>query len=247
VTDAATTQDESTHEELDYESHVGPTRQYWRDMILGVNDGLVSIFLLAAGVVGGGLESKYVLLAATAAAIGGAISMGTGEFLATQSQEEVLASELDLERSHIRNFRDEEIAQLQGFFTKMGVEEDDLPAAVTAFTRNDEVLFNTMKTVEFGIVDTERRSPYTAMLTSSALFLLGSLSSIIPFALIKTTGTALVVASTATGIALFSVGALKTFVTRTNPIVSGLQNLIVATIGGVAAFYIGVVLDSQIS
>ena len=37
-----------------YEPHVGTTRQYWRDIVLGVNDGLVSMFLLVAGVVGGG-------------------------------------------------------------------------------------------------------------------------------------------------------------------------------------------------
>ena len=37
-----------------YEPHIGETRQYWRDIILGVNDGLVSTFLLVVGVVGGG-------------------------------------------------------------------------------------------------------------------------------------------------------------------------------------------------
>ena len=35
-----------------YEPHIGGSRQYMRDIILGVNDGLVSTFLLVSGVMG---------------------------------------------------------------------------------------------------------------------------------------------------------------------------------------------------
>ena len=34
--------------DIPYEPHVGTSRQYWRDIILGVNDGLVSTILLVA-------------------------------------------------------------------------------------------------------------------------------------------------------------------------------------------------------
>lgn len=46
--------------------HLGKHRQYWRDIILGVNDGLVSTFLLVAGVAGGGLSSIRVDILYTA-------------------------------------------------------------------------------------------------------------------------------------------------------------------------------------
>ena len=39
-----------------YREHLGPRSQYLRDIILGVNDGLVSMFLLVVGVVGGGVR-----------------------------------------------------------------------------------------------------------------------------------------------------------------------------------------------
>ena len=73
-----------------YEEHIGASRQYMRDIILGVNDGLVSTFLLIAGVVGAGLDATAVLLSGLAAALAGMVSMATGEYLATKSQEEVL-------------------------------------------------------------------------------------------------------------------------------------------------------------
>ena len=59
-------------------------------MILGVNDGLVSTFLLVTSVVGGGFDSKEILLTAIAGAIAGAVSMAAGEYIATKSQNQVL-------------------------------------------------------------------------------------------------------------------------------------------------------------
>jgi len=47
--------------------HLGAHRQYWRNIILGVNDGLlISTFLLITGVAGGGLSSQQILLTALA-------------------------------------------------------------------------------------------------------------------------------------------------------------------------------------
>jgi VIT1/CCC1 family predicted Fe2+/Mn2+ transporter len=159
----------------------------------------------------------------------------------------VLDSELALERTHIKHFRQGEVDQLRGFFSEMAVVEEDLDDAVSIFSRNDDVLLNAMKALEFGIVDTERRSPYTAMYVSSSLFLLGSLPAVLPFAFIDSTGTALAVATVATAIGLFAVGAVKTMVTRTDPIKAGLQNLILTTFGGVLAYFIGVLVDANIS
>ena len=48
---AMNVQDEESHPA--HNEHLQKTRQYYRDMMLGVNDGLVSTLLLVAGVVGG--------------------------------------------------------------------------------------------------------------------------------------------------------------------------------------------------
>ena len=73
-----------------HQEHLQKTRQYYRDMMLGVNDGLVSALLLVAGVVGGGMDVTAVLLTAVSGAIAGAISMFAGEYIATKSQNEVM-------------------------------------------------------------------------------------------------------------------------------------------------------------
>jgi VIT1/CCC1 family predicted Fe2+/Mn2+ transporter len=229
-----------------YEPHVGLTRQYWRDIVLGVNDGLVSVFLLIAGVVGGGLTSSQVLLTGIAGAIAGAISMAAGEFLATQSQEEVLDREIARERTHIRYFRAQEVDQLYDYFREMGVREESLDTVVAEFSRDDETLLNAMKRLEFGVVESERRSPLLAMVMSGTLFLTGSLPPVAPFLLGASPSAGLALAAVLTAVGLFAVGAVKTKVTGNNPVRSGLENLIIAGIGGVIAYWIGALVDGAL-
>ena len=230
---------EDGQEKTEYTPHIGESRQYWRDMILGVNDGLVSIFLLVVGVVGGGLDPDQVFLTATAGAIAGAVSMAAGEYLATKSQDEVLEAELELERTHINDFRSRELEELRGFFEDLGIRESDLDDVVSAFEHNDEAILNAMAALEFGVVESERRSPYRAMAASGLLFLLGSLPSVVPFVVATSATTALVWASTLTLVGLFAVGVVKARVAKSGAVRSGLENLVIAGLGGVIAWFVG--------
>jgi VIT1/CCC1 family predicted Fe2+/Mn2+ transporter len=230
-----------------YTPHIGETRQYWRDIILGVNDGLVSTFLLVVAVVSGGLDRTQVLLTAVAGAIAGAVSMAAGEYLATKSQDEVLESELALEQSHIQEFRALELNQLRGFFSDMGVRDDDLEGMMAAFADNDEALLNAMAALEFGVVESERRSPYRAMAMSGGLFIAGSLPSVLPFAFASDAETALILATVLSLTGLFLVGVVKANVARKSWLRSGLENLVIAGVGGVIAWAIGQAFDATLS
>lgn len=227
-----------------YEPHVGESRQYWRDIILGVNDGLVSMVLLVIGVVGAGLSREDVIITGIAGALAGAVSMGAGEFLATKSQDEVLASELELERTHIQHHRAMELEQLHDMFSDMGVHEEDLDTVVAAFNRSDRALLNAMKALEFGAPDSERRSPYRAMAFSGILFFLGATPPVAPFLFTSTATSGLWWACILTALGLFGVGVAKTRVTRTNPFIAGLENLAIAGFGGVIAYIVGKALGS---
>lgn len=170
--------------------------------------------------------------------------MGAGEYLATKSQDEVLESELRLERVHIRHHREAELEQLAEMFTDMGLHDDDVEGVVAAFDRSDRALLNAMKALEFGAPDSERRSPYRAMAFSGLLFFLGAAPAVVPFFFAETALGGLWWAMSLTALALFGVGAAKTRVTRTNPIIAGLENLAIAGFGGLLAYFVGDALGS---
>jgi len=229
-----------------YVPHLGESRQYLRDVILGVNDGLVSTFLLVAGVVGAGLSATTVLLTGIAGAVAGLISMGAGEYIATKSQEEVFEAEMALEVEHLANHREYERAELREMFGDMGLDGEDLDTLVGIIDGNDDVMLGVMAGLEFGVVDTERRSPWLAAATSAILFLVGAFPSVLPFALTDQTSTALFAAAILSGIGLLIVGVGKTVMTKTNPFVSGVENLLIGLIGGVISFTIGRIVQGFI-
>ena len=179
------------------------------------------------------------LLTAVGGAIAGAISMAAGEFLATKSQTEVLARELKLERDHIRDHREMEVDQLREMLADLAIDGDDLETAVDIFSKDDERLLNSMKVMEFGMVDSEERSPYAAMGVSGLTFLVGSLPSVLPFVFVESTATGLTIAGILTAIGLYAVGATKSYVTKTNTVVAGIENLGIAGVGGVLGYWIG--------
>jgi vacuolar iron transporter family protein len=231
--------------------HLGKHGQYWRDIILGVNDGLVSTFLLVAGVTGGGLSSQNILLTAISGAVAGAISMCAGEYVATKSQNEVMRGELALERIHIaENFDaeleelDSELLSLIGITTSEGELRQEIK---TYYQNNPNALFQLMAALEFGVIDTEERSPVRAGMTSCFLFAGGAVPSVIPFAFSKDNPTnGLIAAAALTSFCLFTVGAIKTWATRTSCTTAAMENLVIATFGGGIAYAVGLLFERAV-
>jgi VIT1/CCC1 family predicted Fe2+/Mn2+ transporter len=230
-----------------YTQHLGRNRQYLRDIILGVNDGLVSMFLLVAGVVGGGMSTRNVLLTGVAGAIAGAISMAAGEYIATKTQEEVFEGELALEKEHIRDFRQDELHELTDLLEDIGLDGPLRDEVVGHFGADDEALLKVMTALEFGVVETERRSPSRAMFMSGGLFLAGSLPSVLPFAFVASASTGLWIATIGAVLGLLVVGAVKTWATRGDPWRAALENLLVAAGGGGLAYGVGVLFNAVVN
>jgi len=128
----------------------------------------------------------------------------------------------------------------------MGLEGQDLETVVEIIDSSDEAMLNMHAALEFGVVDTERRSPYAAAVASGLLFLLGAIPSVIPFAIWDGTATALFAAGVFAGIGLFFVGAIKTLQTKKGWLISGLENLALGLAAGVLSFFVGKAFDALI-
>jgi VIT1/CCC1 family predicted Fe2+/Mn2+ transporter len=230
-----------------FTEHLGKHRQYWRDIILGVNDGLVSMFLLVAGVVGGGMSTRNILLTGVAGAIAGAVSMAAGEYMATKSQDEVFQGEIELEKEHIRDFREDELHELRDLLEGIGLDGELREEVTQHFNGDDEALLQVMMALEFGVLDSERRSAYAAAGMSGGLFLLGALPSVVPFAIVENNSTGLLAAAIGATLGLLIVGAIKTWATRGKPLRAAIENLVIAGAGGALAYWVGVGFDKIVN
>jgi VIT1/CCC1 family predicted Fe2+/Mn2+ transporter len=79
--------------------HIEPTgtleiaRHYVRELIYGANDGIVTTFAVVAGVAGGGLSLRVVLIMGAANLFADGVSMAAGNYLSIRSHEGVLAAQ----------------------------------------------------------------------------------------------------------------------------------------------------------
>ena len=82
---------------------VGPletARHYIRELIYGANDGIITTFAVVAGVAGGGLSLRVVLIIGAANLFADGLSMAVGNYLSIRSHESVLeAKELPQEEA----------------------------------------------------------------------------------------------------------------------------------------------------
>jgi VIT1/CCC1 family predicted Fe2+/Mn2+ transporter len=72
---------------------VPTVRHYIRDLIYGANDGVITTFAVVAGVTGGALSARAVLIVGAANLFADALSMGVGNYLSIRSHESALAAE----------------------------------------------------------------------------------------------------------------------------------------------------------
>ena len=63
------------------EGFVATTRHYIRDLIYGANDGVITTFAVVAGVTGGALSARAVLILGVANLLADGLSMGVGNYL----------------------------------------------------------------------------------------------------------------------------------------------------------------------
>ena len=75
------------------EGFVATTRHYIRDLIYGANDGVITTFAVVAGVTGGALSARAVLIVGAANLLADGLSMGVGNYLSIRSHESALAAE----------------------------------------------------------------------------------------------------------------------------------------------------------
>src|SRR5262245_18736022 len=68
-------------------------RHYVRELIYGANDGIITTFAVVAGVAGGGLSLRVVLILGAANLLADGLSMAVGNYLSIRSHESVLEAQ----------------------------------------------------------------------------------------------------------------------------------------------------------
>jgi VIT1/CCC1 family predicted Fe2+/Mn2+ transporter len=209
-----------------------------RDVMLGLNDGLVASFAVTSGIAGAFAESRVVLMAGLAEMLGGAVSMGLAAFISARSQIEFYQSEVDRERYEIKRFPEHEKDEIRGIYRQKGFSGPLLDQIVAHITGDPDRWAEVMMREELGFTEENFESPLKSSIVVCASYLIGAAVPVAPFLFIAP-AVGVVVSAIITVLVLFAVGAAKTIITSRSWWRSGIESMLTGIAAGAVTYGAG--------
>ena len=212
---------------------------FLRNVVYGFNDGLTANFGLVAGVIGASTSTTYhaVIVAGVAGLIADALSMGSSGYLAAQSEREVYAHEIAMERDEVEMMPEIERDELALIYEAKGMDRESANRIATQVMADPEKMLAEQVQEELGITESATSPLREGWITGSATAI-GALIPVLPFLFLQGR-VAVVVSFTVAMISHWVVGAARSVFTGRSVFRSGMDMFVVGV--GVAAvgYYVG--------
>src|SRR6201997_2431398 len=164
-----------------YHGHRDVSGGWLRPAVFGAVDGLVTNASLISGLGGGGVAAHTVVLTGVAALVAGAFSMGTGEYISVTNQNELVQSEVSLERQMLSRFPAAEQEELAGYFRQYGANAETAGRMAAAVSSDPNTALRVHTREELGVDPEELPSPVLAGVASLIAFSCGALVPLFPY------------------------------------------------------------------
>lgn len=209
---------------------------FLKEGVFGFNDGLVSTFAVIAGLTGGAVHDRTILLAALATLFAGAFSMGLGTYLGSKSERELYESEKQREIDEMREIPDAERREIHDIYHAKGFRGELLEKIVRHITSDKKLWLDTMMREELGFAESPPKPGLNGLIMAIA-FVVGSAIPTVPyfFNVPRVFYVTLLLAV----FGLLVAGALKTRFTKKNPILSAIETLFIGAIAALGSYGIG--------
>ncbi len=204
-----------------------------RAATMGGQDGVVSILALAWGVAGGTSDTNFILLAATAGLVAGAISMGAGEYVSVRVDRDIAEYRLARERRELEQYPDKEREELSQIYELKGLSRAEAEALADRIMQRPDVALDTMAREELGLDPGKLVSPWGAGVFSFIAFSVGGSVPVFPY-LFASSETAFFLSGGLSVLVLFGTGAFLAAVSDKVPLWGGARML---AIGAAAAAF----------
>ena len=219
-----------------YHGHRDVSGGWLRPAVFGAVDGLVTNASLISGLGGGGVSAHTVVLTGVAALVAGAFSMGTGEYISVTNQNELVQSEVSLERQMLSRFPAAEQEELAGYFRQYGADPDTAARMAAAVSADPGTALRIHTREELGVDPDELPSPVVAGAASLLAFSLGALVPLFPYLVgVPVLGVSLAL----TAIALLSGGMAVGRLTGRPMLQAGLRQLALGGLAIAVTFLVG--------
>ncbi|MFC1687852.1 VIT1/CCC1 transporter family protein [Patescibacteria group bacterium] len=200
-----------------------------REIVFGMEDGMVSTLGAITGIAVGSQDHYTVLLAGIVIISVESISMGIGSYLASKSQDDLRKRVIREEKEEIRDYPREEKHELHGFLIRDGWPESIADQMVDAANRDDKLMLKEMQYRELNISSQGGNSLQNGIKMFLS-YVVGGLIALFAYFFLPIS-TAMILSIIVTLVGLFTLGAITSRYTKVSWRKSGLRILL---LGGIA-------------
>lgn len=164
--------EDGAHADEPHATGLASQLNWLRAGVLGANDGIVSVAAVLVGVASATGSLSAIVIAGLAAVVGGAISMGLGEYVSVSSARDQQLALIAKERAELAADPATELDELAGLYEQQGLSSSTARMVAEELTAQDALKAHL--DVELKIDQNDIASPWHAALASAAAFLAGA-------------------------------------------------------------------------
>jgi vacuolar iron transporter family protein len=214
-------------------------RGYIGSSALGISDGLITNLAFLSGFAGYVSNIPLIRFAGIASMLAGAISMSFAGFLAQRSEYDLYHADAKREAGEIEQEPEEEKSELKNFYMAKGLSKDDAEKIVEKISSNKEKFLEDILMHELHVHETRLENPIKMGGVIGLSYLAGALIPLVPFLLLPTRDSSIIVAALVSPLFLFGVGVWKGRIVGRSVWRSGLETLIIGVAASGVLYIIG--------
>lgn len=243
------TRDVALQEHLLAEHAPSAVAGYFKEVIYGGIDGIITTFAVVAGFSGAALSNEtttqlsflIVLLFGLANLFADATSMGLGNFLSVRSEKGQYNAVRAKERHEIRTNPEMEYEETVTIMMQKGFSEADARTLADLYQKNEEYWVDFMMTHELEMPDPRGENPLLTGFATFASFIAFGSVPLIPFMTFTTApaSTVFLLSCIGTFSALVLLGLLKWRIAGTGRAISLVEVVLLGSVAASIAFFVG--------
>jgi predicted membrane protein (TIGR00267 family) len=230
------------HEEVVHEPHKKGNKL--SDVILGGQDGLVSILGLLLGLAAATRSSRIIIAGGLATIFAETLSMAAVAYTSKMADRDHYAAEREREIKEVKEVPEIERREIIDIYQAKGFSGKLLKEIVDHITSDHNLWIDTMMREELELLPIVKRDVYWYSLTVGLSTLGGALLPLVPFFFLSV-HVALICSLFLSIVILAAVGIYKARMTFGNPLKSALQMVVIGMGAAVAGYLIGVLFKTS--
>ncbi|MGC8657306.1 MAG: VIT1/CCC1 transporter family protein [Thermoplasmata archaeon] len=210
-----------------------------RDILYGMNDGLVEILAGVAGFAGLIQDSFITALMGLIMGIAGTVSMTAGAYISSKSQKDLQTSNINKLKDQIKFSKEDILLKLKELFIKRGLSEEESQRVISNLKYDENKILEELSNGYLNFSMTDIENPNETAKTTAISYFVGAIIPILPFLLVHSIIEGILISFVFSAISFSVIGSVMAIISDQKIIKKIMEFLAIGIGAAIGTFLIG--------